>query len=162
MKNYEKTGVISPKDIPLPSKERMEKGKVAIIECVQEIPCDPCVEACPTGAISMEKITDLPKIDFNKCTGCSKCIAVCPGLAIFIIDVGKNKATITLPYEFLPVPKVGEIVAALDREGKEVGKAKVLRVNEKDKTRVITIEVEKGLEMMVRNIRVLDKIRIKK
>ena len=30
----------------LPSKERYEKGPVAVIECVQEIPCNPCEAAC--------------------------------------------------------------------------------------------------------------------
>ena len=29
----------------------MNQGPVAIIECVQEIPCDPCVDACRQGAI---------------------------------------------------------------------------------------------------------------
>ena len=58
----EKTGVIyqgfPSKDelakIPgVPSENRIKKGPVACIECVQEIPCNPCEEACPYGAISV-------------------------------------------------------------------------------------------------------------
>ena len=30
-----------------PSDERFAKGPVAICECVQEIPCNPCEAACP-------------------------------------------------------------------------------------------------------------------
>ena len=30
----------------LPSDERYAEGPVAIIECVQEIPCNPCEAAC--------------------------------------------------------------------------------------------------------------------
>lgn len=137
----------------LPSDEQLKKG-VAIIECIQEIPCNPCVVICPVGAISMKDINDLPKVDFDKCTGCRRCIGICPGLAIFVVKVRDNKALITFPYEFLPIPKVEDIVTALDREGKAKGKAKVLKVNESGKTTVITIEVEEELAMEVRNIKV--------
>jgi Fe-S-cluster-containing hydrogenase component 2 len=151
IKEYEKTGVLSLKDLRLPLDDQLKKG-VAIIECVQEIPCNPCVAICPVGAISMKDINDLPRIDFNKCTGCKQCVSICPGLAIFVVKIKDGKAFVTLPYEFLPVPKVGDIVKALDREGKPKGNARVVKVNQKDKTTVITIEVDKDLAMEVRNI----------
>jgi Fe-S-cluster-containing hydrogenase component 2 len=153
IKNYEKTGVLSLSDLHLPSEDHLKKG-VAIIECVQEIPCNPCVAICPVNAISMKNINDLPKIDYNTCTGCRQCVSICPGLAIFVVKVKDDKAWITLPYEFQPIPKVGEIVTALDREGHSRGKAKVTKVNKKGKTTVITIEVEKELAMEVRNFKV--------
>ena len=153
IKKYEKTGVLSIRNLRLPTDDHLKKG-VAIIECVQEIPCNPCVAICPVNAISMESINDLPKIDFNKCTGCKRCVGICPGLAIFVVKIKDDKALITLPYEFLPVPKVGDIVTALDREGKLRGDAKVVKVNREGKTIVITIEVSKDLAMEVRNTRV--------
>ena len=71
----------------LPSKDRFEKGPVAVIECIQEIPCNPCEAACRFGAIQIgDPITNLPKLIENKCTGCGICVANCPGLAIFIIN----------------------------------------------------------------------------
>ncbi|MCK5202046.1 MAG: FAD-dependent oxidoreductase, partial [Spirochaetales bacterium] len=35
-----------------PSGDRIRKGAVACIECAQEIPCNPCVDSCPSGAIT--------------------------------------------------------------------------------------------------------------
>lgn len=152
IKDYEKTGVLSVKDLVLPTDKQLRKG-VALIECVQEIPCDPCVAVCPVDAISMKDINDIPRVDFDKCTGCKQCVGICPGLAIFVVKIEDDKALITLPYEFLPVPKVGDIVKALDREGKTRGKAKIVRVKTSGKTNVVTIEVEKGLAMEIRNIK---------
>ena len=153
MHNYEKTGVLSKKDITLPSKKQLEKG-VAIIECIQEIPCNPCVDSCPVKAISMKNINAIPIMNFDKCIGCGKCIGVCPGLAIFVVKIKDGKTLISLPYEFLPAPKVGSKVKALDREGDVVGDAIVKRVIEKGKTMTITIEARENLAMDIRNIRV--------
>lgn len=152
IKQYEKTGILSLKDLKLPTDEQLKKG-VAIIECVQEIPCDPCVAVCPVNAISMKDINDIPKIDFNKCTSCKRCVGICPGLAIFVVKVEDDKAFVTLPYEFLPIPKVGDNVTALNREGKSRGIARVVKVNRSGKTTVVTIEFEKDLVMEIRNIK---------
>jgi len=153
MHEYEKHGILTLKELHLPSKKQLEKG-VAILECVQEIPCDPCVESCPVHAISMKNINTPPVNDFKKCIGCTKCVGVCPGLAIFVVKVKDDKAWVTLPYEFLPVPKVGDKVQALDRTGAVRGNAVVKRVVKQGKTMVLTIEVERSLAMDVRNIRV--------
>ena len=153
IKKYEKTGVLSIDNLSLPTEDQLKKG-VAIIECIQEISCNPCVAVCPVDAIAMKNINDLPKIDFNKCTGCRQCVGICPGLAIFVVKVKDDTALITLPYEFLPIPNVGDMVTALDREGKPKGDTKVIKVNRKGKTVVITIEVIKDLAMIVRNIKV--------
>ena len=150
---YEKTGVLKLENLKIPTDKQLKKG-VAIIECIQEIPCDPCVAICPVESISMKDINDIPKIDYDKCTGCKRCVSICPGLAIFVVKLTDEKAQITLPYEFLPIPKIGDIVKALDREGKSRGDAKVIRVNRSSKTTVITIEVDKDLAMEVRNIKV--------
>jgi Fe-S-cluster-containing hydrogenase component 2 len=152
MREYEITGILTRKYLNLPNRDQLKKG-VAIIECVQKIPCNPCVESCPVNAISMKNINAVPKIDYNKCTGCKRCVGICPGLAIFVIKLMDDKALITLPYEFLPIPKIGETVTSLDREGKSRGKAKVVKVNKSNKTNVVTIEVDKDLIMEVRNIK---------
>jgi len=158
----EKDGVLSPEELAklpgMPSEERLEQGAVAVIECAQEIPCNPCEEACPKGAIRVgEPITNLPVLASDKCTGCGLCIPVCPGLAIFVVDMtySDREATLQLPYEFLPLPEKGEMVTALDREGRAVCSARVVKVlNPKkfDHTPVITIAVPKDQAMNVRNI----------
>ncbi len=153
MRDYEKTGILSITDLQVPKKKQLEKG-VAILECVQEIPCNPCVESCPVHAISMKDINAPPVNDFEKCIGCMKCVGVCPGLAIFVIKIKDNKAWITLPYEFVTVPKVGDVVQALDRVGMVRGKALVKKVVKQGKTMVVTIEVDNSLAMDIRNIKV--------
>jgi Fe-S-cluster-containing hydrogenase component 2 len=154
--SYEEEGVLELKDLSLPSEERLKKGPTAIIECIENIPCNPCVDACPFNAISMEKITDIPEIDYEKCTGCGTCISMCPGLAIFVVDISREKAVITIPYEFLPIPEIGDKVKALDRKGDIVSEAKVIRVKENEnKTNTVTIEIDKELGMIVRNIKVI-------
>lgn len=153
MKKYEQDGVLTLDDLVLPSDKKLEKG-VAFIECVQEIPCNPCVDACPFGAISMKDINAPPIVDYDKCTACGQCVGICPGLAIFVVKVVGNKALITLPYEFYPVPNVGDNVQGLNRKGESVGTAVVRKVKKKDKTMSITIESRKDLAMEIRNIRV--------
>ncbi|MCD6448234.1 MAG: 4Fe-4S binding protein [Thermoplasmata archaeon] len=152
MKRWEREGVAEIEDIRLPTKEQLQKG-VAIIECIQEIPCNPCVDACPFNAISMENINALPIVDFEKCVGCGKCIEVCPGLAIFVVKAKGEKATVMLPYEFIPLPKEGQMVKAINREGKEICEAVVKKVR-KGKTPVVTIELPAEYAMEARHIKV--------
>jgi len=141
----------------VPSDERIKKGPVAFIECVQEIPCNPCEEACPYGAITVGKpITNLPQLDQEKCIGCGTCIAACPGLAIFVLNGSKQKAEISFPYEYYPLPQKGDTVDCVDREGKPVAKGTVLRVVKSpkyDATAVVTIEIPMEYIKIVRSIK---------
>jgi len=53
-----------------------EKGAVARKKCTSAcIACTKCVKECPDGAIAIED--NLAKIDYNKCSGCGKCVDVC-------------------------------------------------------------------------------------
>ncbi len=155
MKNYEETGVLTSDQFKLPTKARFERGPVAVIECVQRIPCDPCAYVCRFGAIEKRSIIDPPEIEYDKCTGCGECVSECPGLAIFIVNSNykEDEATITMEYEFLPTPKKGEVYQALDREGKAVGEARIVAAKMKGKqTFKVTIAVKKPFAMTVRNI----------
>ncbi|HIP99899.1 TPA: 4Fe-4S dicluster domain-containing protein, partial [Candidatus Bipolaricaulota bacterium] len=100
MASFRETGVLSLEELEgrVPPLERLRRGACAVIECVEEIPCNPCEESCPVGAIRIgEKITTLPVIDFDRCTGCGTCLGVCPGLAIFLVDLSREgKAHITV------------------------------------------------------------------
>lgn len=155
-----KTGVPTKEDLQkvAPSAERLAKGPVAVIECFQRIPCNPCYTACKRGAIKeFRDINDLPEIDHDLCNGCGLCVSKCPGLAIFIIDetYSEKEALVKLPYEFVPLPKEGDTVKAMDREGRVVGEARVVKIQNgkyEDRTPVISVAVSKELSMVVRNI----------
>lgn len=141
-----------------PSKDRLRRGTVAVIECVQEIPCNPCELACPFGAIKVgTPITNLPVLFEDKCKGCGLCIPPCPGLAIFLVDTNfsEKEALVGFPYEYLPLPKAGSRVDAVNREGNLVTEAKVIKVKnpkEYDHTPVLFIAVPRKFAQEVRGI----------
>ncbi|MCR4429914.1 MAG: 4Fe-4S binding protein [Tepidanaerobacteraceae bacterium] len=141
----------------VPSDERIKRGPVAFIECVQEIPCNPCEEACPYGAIAVgQPITNLPRLDEKKCVGCGACIAKCPGLAIFVLDGSEQKAKISFPHEYYPLPQKGDVVDCVDREGKAIVKGIVLKVVKSpkyDATAVVTVEVPMEYIKIIRSIK---------
>lgn len=150
MKRWEREGVIEITELTLPDNEQLAKG-VAVIECIQEIPCNPCVDVCPVHAITMHDINALPHVDYSACVGCGKCIEVCPGLAIFLIKITGDKAFVTIPYEFIPLPEIGDVVHAFNREGKHICDGEVKRIK-KDITPVITVAIPKEYAMDVRHI----------
>ncbi|MDO5116322.1 MAG: 4Fe-4S binding protein [Synergistaceae bacterium] len=156
------TGIPAKEDLERvrPSAERLAKGPAAMVECFQEIPCNPCVAACARKAISMAGgINALPEVDFEKCTGCSICITRCPGLAIFVIDQNYSAdfALVKIPFEYTPVPREGQYVQGLSRSGEELGWFRVNKVTSgggRNMTNVIALETPKELSMEVRGIKV--------
>lgn len=132
-------------------------GVHPVMECTQNIPCNPCQDACPKGCISIgAKITSLPVVVENsQCVNCGMCVASCSGQAIFLVDetYEDGYASVTLLYEFLPLPEVGTKGAGLGRNGQKVCDAEVVQVrNVKafDKTNLLTIKVPAEYAMKAR------------
>ena len=145
----------------MPDQDRLSQGPVAVIECVEQIPCDPCISACPQGAIGMEAFVSVPILDGLRCTGCGLCLAICPGQAIFLVDMtyGPDQAAVTFPYEYLPLPRKGQTVAAVSRDGSDVIQAEVVRVRASEatnKTALVTVAVPRELADRVRSMRRLE------
>ena len=123
-------------------------GMHPVIECTQNIPCNPCQSACPKGCIKVSgTITALPTVDASaKCIGCGMCVAACSGQAIFLVDEAYEDgyASVTLPYEFLPLPKKGDKGTALSRGGEPLCAAEVVGVRSAaafDHTSLLTMKV---------------------
>ncbi|MPN41571.1 hypothetical protein SDC9_189124 [bioreactor metagenome] len=83
------------------------------------------------------------------------CVATCSGQAIFLVneDCGDGYAIVTLPYEFLPLPKIGSIGKGLNRAGSAVCDAEVIEIRTSpafDKTTLLTMKVPKDMAMKAR------------
>lgn len=141
-----------------PTQARFKKGPVAVIECLEKIPCNPCESACPNEAIIVgDPITNLPRLIEEKCTGCGLCVPICPGLAVFTVNnaYSNHEATVSFPYEYFPLPEEDSVVNAVDREGRIICRGKVIKVKnppENDHTAVLTIAVPKKYSSEVRGI----------
>jgi Fe-S-cluster-containing hydrogenase component 2 len=139
---------------------RERKGGLVVVECPQRIPCNPCNTSCPAGAIvKFADINDVPVIDYERCTGCALCVAKCPGLACFVVDLtfAPGLALMKLPYEMLPLPERGMSVKCLGRTGEVVCEGSVENVVEphKDRTRVVHVAAPIDRVNDIRAIRVV-------
>lgn len=111
-----------------------EEGVMPVFHCQQEVPCNPCTSVCPEGAIRTEndRITGLPYlVDGVECKGCMACVAICPGLAVTLVDYRKDPdhPTVTLPYEiWRDRVEKGQRVPVTDQEGAILGHFAVQRV----------------------------------
>ncbi len=142
----------------VPSQARRRKGPVAFIECLQDIPCNPCESSCKVGAIIVGKdITGIPHLDGDKCVACLTCVYICPGQAIFMLDesLEDGRATVMIPYEYRPLPVEGDVVLTLDRSGKQLGEAVVVKVRQSkrmDATALVTLDIPVDWSMQARAI----------
>ena len=158
-----KTGFLTEEELKVspgvPSEARRRKGPVATIECLEDIPCNPCESSCNVDAIFVgEDITNIPHLDGEKCVACQTCVYICPGQAIFMVDesLANGMATVMMAYEYRPLPKKEDVVSALDRAGQILGDAKVVAVRKTqrmDRTATVTIEVPREWSMRARAIR---------
>jgi len=135
----------------------LEEKACLCIECVEEIPCNPCETSCPQNALTVgSPITNLPVIDREKCILCGLCIPACPGLAITIKSVDGDKARIRFPWEYLPLPAKGQKVEMVDRQGQVVCHGVVIAaINpaRNNRTAVVTAEFPKEFVENVISIR---------
>jgi Fe-S-cluster-containing hydrogenase component 2 len=146
----------------LPSEEIVKQKRVAVIECVEEIPCNPCSVVCRVNAVDKETLCTPPIVQHDKCVGCTVCVSACPGLAIFLQTIKDGKGYVTLPYELLPAPKVGMKVKLMDRSGTVVGEGNIVLPTYQAKGDahprwVVTVEMDDpNLSYEVRAIKILE------
>ena len=128
------------------------KGFHPVVECTQNIPCNPCQDVCPKRCITVgDKITNLPVVHPEiDCSNCGLCVSACPGQAIFLVNetLEPGYGAVSLPYEFRPLPEKGDKGVALDRSGHPVCEAEVLSVKSiasYDRTPILTMKVPSNM-----------------
>jgi len=126
-----KPGAVSPVEVGAPEEEVHP-----IFHCCQEIPCNPCTSVCPEKAIVVGgDIRGNPRFIGEeigkKCIGCAQCVAICPGLAVTLVDYRRDPENpiVTIAHEF---PKdwiqAGDMITVLDTEGDALGQVEVIKV----------------------------------
>ena len=155
--NLLKNGYIAEEEIERYPGVTHKVGIHPVMEWAQNIPCNPCQDACPKHCIKIgSNITSLPAVDESvECIGCGMCVASCSGQAIFLVNetLEEGYASVTLPYEFLPLPQEGDKGFGLDRSGAKVCEAEVLSVKTAkafDHTNLLTIKVPADMAMRAR------------
>jgi ferredoxin len=107
-----------------------------------------------------EDIRSLPEYVGNGCTGCAQCVAICPGLAITLVDYRKDTEypTVTIPYEFPPDSiHAGDVATVLDTEGAVLGNVEVVRVQTPkfaDRALLVRVRAPRDIARDIAGIRV--------
>jgi len=148
-----KTNPIIPKD----------KEVYTVMHCIQEIPCNPCTETCVLQSIKIKdsSIMGIPSFE-GECLGCGRCVSLCPGLAITLVDkrydYSKKTARIMIPWE-MPKDsiKINQIVSTTDIDGNIIGEGKVIAIKTSEwqnKRQLISVEIPYKDTDKVVNIRI--------
>jgi NADPH-dependent 2,4-dienoyl-CoA reductase/sulfur reductase-like enzyme/Fe-S-cluster-containing hydrogenase component 2/bacterioferritin-associated ferredoxin len=117
-----------------PAARRHQKPVYPVLHCRQEIPCNPCVTVCPKKSIKLsgDSIMNTPEF-VGDCIGCFKCLLICPGLAVTIVDYRKDTEhpSVAIPFEIgRGLVKKGDKVRLTGWEGADLGEAEVLDVKD--------------------------------
>lgn len=134
-----------------------------VIRCAQEIPCNPCTVVCPQDSIKIPEgnILGRPQL-VGDCTGCLLCVAICPGLAITLVDHRYDRSgervKVTVPWEMPEgYGRPGQIVPTTGAEGEPVGTAKVIRIlsgKALNRRRMMVLEVPRSEADRVAGVRI--------
>ncbi len=163
---YEKADILKspPGPVQAIATPSTEEGIFPVIHCKQEIPCNPCSTVCPEGSITMDGDPIKGRPIFNgKCKGCMKCLAICPGLAITLVDYRKDaqNPVVFLPYEISNIRvQKGDTIACVDVDGNELGLHTVLgarATKESNKTWIVRVRVPKAIAKRVVAFTIQDK-----
>ena len=145
--------------------ETDESGIHPVFHCVQEIPCDPCSTVCDRQAIYVDP-QDIRKLPVfiagqigKECTGCEKCVTICPGQAIALVDsrMDPEHPFVTIPHE-LETESLhpGSVVTALDVSGGILGNVEVVAVHAgkvHDRTAAVKVKAPRELARKIAGIR---------
>lgn len=142
-----------------PAPKDHDRPVYPVLHCRQEIPCNPCVTVCPKKSIKLcgDSIMNTPRF-VGDCIGCYKCLVVCPGLAVTIVDYRKDPAapSVAIPFEIgRGLVKKGDKVRLTGWEGADLGEAKVLDVKDfrADNTLIVIVKAKPENADLVASLR---------
>jgi len=127
-----------------------DKEIYPVIRCAQEIPCNPCTEVCVLQSIKIKEPTMMGRPQFDgDCLGCTRCVSICPGLAITLVDKrydkSKKTARVVVPWEMPEgTIKIGQQVTTTGVEGEIIGEGKVISMKKskwQNKRVLVSLEV---------------------
>jgi sarcosine oxidase subunit alpha len=159
----EKAGVLkSPGGKVFPySVPETREGVFPVLHCTQEIPCNPCMTSCPKNLIgtSGHPILGVPEYS-SGCMGCEKCVAVCPGLAITLVDFRKSGTSpvVTIPFEIASGGMAeGDELTLTDWEGEPLGRGRLRSLRQlpgRKGTTLLRVEVGEAIAARVAGVRI--------
>jgi len=137
-----------------------------VLHCRQEIPCDPCTSICPLNLIQLtsDDIRSLPVYhphDDKKCIGCERCVAVCPGLAITLVDTRHDPdfPIVSVPLEFSEeFIRVGDEMPVTDIDGNVLGRYPIVKIRtlpQFSNTRIVRVKVPEKIAAKVAGIQLV-------
>jgi sarcosine oxidase, subunit alpha len=152
----------------MPVPPAAEDGVFPVFHCSEEIPCNPCTSVCPQELIWIEPsdIRNVPQYlgpeRGEACLGCERCVVICPGLAVTLVDYRMEPLhpTVTMAWEF-PADSVavGQQLVALDDEGAVLGTAEVVDVQpipRGDGTVLLKLRVERDVAKQLAGVQKQD------
>lgn len=161
---YDKAAILKshPGAILPYQKIEVEEGVRPNIHCLQEIPCNPCTSVCPTQSIIIEGTSIMGQPQYKgSCIGCGKCLFICPGLAISLLDYRKDtdNPIVSLPYEITNIPvKVGDKLKVVDIDANDLGEFAAISItnNPANKTQMVKVQMPKDLAIKAISFKVQD------
>ncbi len=141
----------------------LEEGIFPIFHCTQEIPCNPCTSVCPQGQIHTvdELINQLPYFQGEKdCIGCGACVAVCPGLAITLVDYRRDPQNpqVIFPLELTEEKITPGIPIIVTSEEGDLGKYNVIHsriLRKYPKTQLISVQLPASIAKLATAIKLV-------
>jgi NADPH-dependent 2,4-dienoyl-CoA reductase/sulfur reductase-like enzyme/Fe-S-cluster-containing hydrogenase component 2/bacterioferritin-associated ferredoxin len=125
------------------SYPNIKQGVYPVLNCVQEIPCNPCTTICPRDSIKIDGSIMNPPVYTGGCIGCEMCVAICPGLAITLVDFRKGEPIVTIPFEFNDgILETGQEVEVTDRLGRVLGNGTVIGFRYAEKVKTIPVKTK--------------------
>ncbi len=156
----------SPGKVEHLEEKRLTDAVFPVLHCRQRIPCDPCASICPYNLIQIDPndIRSLPVYrpqDGKQCIGCERCVAICPGLAVTLVDTREDRKfpTVSVPLEFSrEYIQVGKVVPVTDINGQVLGRYPIVKTHslrQFSHTQIVQVKVPELIATQVTGIQLV-------